>query len=35
MELDKALQLAVIAAWDDLMKASQQQSGFSAVSKVL
>jgi hypothetical protein len=30
MELDK-----VIAAWDDLMKASQQQSGFSAVSKVL
>ena len=26
MELDKALQLAVIAAWDDLMKASQPSS---------
>ena len=26
MELDKALQLAVIAAWDDLMKASQPRS---------
>ena len=26
MELDKALQFAVIAAWDDLMKASQPSS---------
>ena len=26
MELDKALQLAVIAAWNDLMKASQPSS---------